>query len=95
MYGPLVVLVRSVDRRKERKTHGVMGVRNRETLWLPEEFSRRWYKSLAKYHRSHRERAEQRLAVVQSLRAPPELAGEETLMIVRSLSITIKPFDKP
>src|SRR5206468_12034260 len=85
-------LVWSVDSREQRKAHGVMGISNREALRLPKECSRRRDKRFKKHHRSHRNCSEQGSAVIKSLGISSELAGEETLMIVRDLAVATKPY---
>src|ERR1700674_748681 len=55
MNGASMVFILSENLREEGKAHGIMGVSDWESLGLPEHFTSRGRKSLAKYHRRHRQ----------------------------------------
>src|ERR1019366_1987048 len=50
MYGSFIVAVLSERTREESEAHGIVGVRDRESLWFPTELAGRQAENLAEDH---------------------------------------------
>jgi hypothetical protein len=66
-----------------------------KSLSLPKESARGGYKGLGEDHGRDRQRAKQRLSVIQSLGGSRQIARKVTLMVVRSLAEPVEPIHKP
>jgi hypothetical protein len=71
-----------------------MRVRDRESLRLPKEASRRRHERFTEDRRRYRQRAEERLAIVKGLGGSPRFACVEALMVPGNLAVTVKPAAK-
>src|SRR5260370_37133212 len=77
---------------KERKTHRIMGIRNRESHRMVEQPSRRRQECFAENHGSDSCCSNKSMAVIECLGSSPDRSSEKALVIPGGLTMCGEPF---